>query len=533
MKVFYRICSVCIFLLFRNLLLAQSPPPDDRTAPACIKCHRTETVRYLSTPMGSTLIPQKYPDAVVKHERSGSVITVTVRDGTMFHKITRNGVTAEYPIQYQVGGGMEGRTFLVELRGYLFESPLSWFNGFGWDLSPGYATKDVLEFDRSVAKECIFCHATGARFDDADGKRLTTKSLQPISCERCHGASEAHIQHPSKSNIINPVRLTGPARDSVCEQCHLEGTNRVLNPGKDWTDFHVGDPAENTFATYLLQGNEKEEIPLASEVEQFAQSRCAQASGGKFWCSACHNPHRPPAPRASEVRAVCTSCHQKLSPETHVADVKECTSCHMPTIKKTTINHASNTDHRILRRPIAASPPSQDEKLVAWREPAEQFRKRNLGIAELLLSPTDNRELWLDGGNLLSSMGPETLKNDPEVVSSLEAFYFASGDASRALEFARRSVELNPQSANAALGLARILQSSGFDSEAEQGFLKTITLNSSLKEAYGRLAMLYVKQKRIQDAVNILDRYMQWNSNEILFRDWKKQLLSQKPSIAP
>ena len=532
MKFFWRICSVCIFLLFRNLLLAQSPPPGDRTAPVCIKCHRSETVRYLSTPMGSTLIPQKYPDAVVKHERSGSVITVTVRDGTMFHKLTRNGVTAEYPIRYQVGGGMEGRTFLVQMGDYLFESPLSWFNGFGWDLSPGYITKDVVEFDRAVPKECIFCHASAARFDDPDGKRLTAKSLHPITCERCHGSSEAHVQHPSKPNIINPVRLTGPARDSVCEQCHLEGTNRVLNPGKDWTDFRVGDPAENTFTTYLLQGNEKEEIPLASEVEQFAQSRCAQASGGKFWCSACHNPHGPPAPRASEVRAVCTSCHQKLSPQTHGADFKECTSCHMPTINKTTINHASNTDHRILRHPLAPSPPSQAQKLVAWREPAEQFRKRNMGIAELLLSSTDNRDLWLDGGNLLASLSPETLRTDPAVVFSLQAFYFANGDSSRALEFARRSVELNPQSANAALGLARILQSSGSDSGAEQEFLRTITINPSLKEAYGRLAMLYVKQKRIQDAVNILDRYMQWNSNEILFRDWKKQLRSQKASIA-
>jgi len=77
------------------------------------------------------------------------------------------------------------------------------------------------------------------------------------------------------------------------------------------------------------------------------------------------------------------------------------------------------------------------------------------------------------------------------------------------------------------------LQSLGSDSEAEQEFLRTIAINPSLKEAFGRLAMLYVKQKRIQDAVNILDRYMQWNSNEILFRDWKKQLLSQKASITP
>jgi len=515
-------------------LLAQSPPSDDPTAPLCIKCHRTETVRYLSTPMGSTLIPQKYPDAVVKHEKSGSVISVTTRNGTMFHRLTAHGLTAEYPIRYQIGGGMEGKTFLIQTGDYLFESPVSWFNGFGWDLSPGYDTRNVLEFDRAVAKECIFCHATGARFNDPNGRRLATKSLQPITCVRCHGPSETHVQHPSKSNIVNPVKLTGPARDSVCEQCHLEGTNRVLNPGKDWTDFRVGEPAENTFTTYLLQGsNDKQEIPLASEVEQFAQSRCSKESGGKFWCSACHNPHRPPAQRPLEVRGVCASCHSKLSPQNHAADVKECTSCHMPTINRTSITHASNTDHRILRRPGNGTNLSQTKKLVAWREPAEEFRNRNLGIAELLLSSTDEHELWLDGGNLLASLNAETRKTDQEVVSSLQAFYFASGDSAQALEFARRSAKLNPQSANAALGLGRILQASGSESEAEQEFLRVIDLNPSWREAYGRLAMLYVKQRRIQDAVNILDRYLLWNSNEILFRDWKKQILSQNAASSP
>lgn len=521
-----------VLLLLSSSLLAKSNPPEDPNSPPCIKCHRTETLRYFATPMGSTLVPQKYPDAVIKHERSGSVITVTMRDGTMFHKLTENGSTAEYPIRYQVGGGMDGKTFLVQMGDYLFESPVSWFNAFGWDLSPGYANKDVLEFDRAVPKECIFCHATGARFRDPDGKRLAT-NLQAIGCERCHGPVELHLEHPSKTNIVNPVKLPGPARDSVCEQCHLEGTNRVLNPGKDWSDFHVGEPAENIFTTYLLQGNARDEIPLASEVEQFAQSRCAQASNGKFWCSACHNPHRPPAPRPTEIRAVCMSCHQKLSPQTHNADVKQCTSCHMPTINKTTITHASNTDHRILRNPVSGNSVPQAQKLVAWREPAQEFRKRNLGIAELLLSSTDNRELWLDGGNLLASLSPETLKTDFDVVFSLQAFYFADGDSSRALEYARRSVALSPQSANAALGLARILQNSGADAEAESEFLRAITMNPSLKEAYGRLTMLYVKQKRTQDAVNILDRYMQWNPNEILFTNWKKQLLSHSTSIAP
>ncbi len=95
---------------------------------------------------------------------------------------------------------MEGRTFLVQMGDYLFESPLSWFNGFGWDLSLGYITKDVVEFDRGVPKECIFCHASAARFDDPDGKRLAAKSLHPIN------ARDAMAPVKPTSNI--PVNRT-------------------------------------------------------------------------------------------------------------------------------------------------------------------------------------------------------------------------------------------------------------------------------------------------------------------------------------
>jgi predicted CXXCH cytochrome family protein len=484
--------------------------------------------------MGKSFVPpQAYPNAVVKHPPSGSVITVTTENGTMFHRLQEGGLTVNYQIPYQVGGGMEGSSFLIQVNNYLFESPVSWFNDFGWDMSPGYSSKNIVEFDRAVSKECVYCHATGARFDDADGRHLASKNVQSIGCERCHGPTEQHLQHPNKSNILNPVKLSGPARDSICEQCHLEGTNRILNPGKDWTDFRAGEPAENTFTTYVLQGNEKEEIPLASEVEQFAQSRCVRGSNGKFWCSACHNPHRAPAPRALEIRSVCGSCHQKLSPTAHTAELKECTSCHMPTINKTTISHASNTDHRILRHPKTPGTEVQKETLVAWRQPPEQFRQRNLGIAELLLSSDENKDLWLDGGNILSSLSSETLKTDANVVSSLQAFYFGTGDLSRALELGQRAVELNPQSANAALALGRVLEASGADDKAQEQFLRAINLNPSWKEAYGRLAMSYAKQRRFEDAIGILDRYLQWNPNEVLFHKWKKQLSSQIGDVAP
>ncbi len=469
--------------------------------------------------------PQHYPDAVVKHDRSGSTIGVTTENGTMFHTLQEHGFTAQYAVPYQVGGGMQGATFLVRVQDYLFESPLSWFNAYGWDVSPGYATKNVLEFDRGVAKECIYCHATGARFGDPDGRHLVSKELQPITCERCHGPSEQHLKHPASSNILNPAKLSGPVRDSICEQCHLEGMVRVLNPGKDWTDYQPGKIAEDSFTKYVLVGYDKPEVPLASEVEQFAQSRCVRGSNGKFWCSSCHNPHREPRPRQEEVRAVCTSCHQKLSPTTHPSTVvKECTSCHMPATTKVTISHASHTDHRILRNPATYKEPAQKPKLVAWREPAEPFRQRNLGLAELQLSPVEYPELWRDGASLLSSLDPEKLKSDAEVDYALEDYFYRTGDTARAVEFGGRSVELNPRSADTALAFARVLQTSGESTEAEEQYMRAIKLDPSLKEAYGRLAMTYAKQHRSEDAAKTLDRYLQWNPNEIFFHEMGQRI---------
>lgn len=521
-------CRVIGLLMLGGPVLAE-----DRSSPAtentvCARCHLTETQRYLSTAMGKSFTPpDKYPEALVKQQSSGSVIGVSFQNGTMVHKLTEHGFVVEYPIRYQVGGGMEGSSFFIQLHNYLFESPLSWYNAFGWDLSPGYESRNVIEFERPITVECLFCHASGSRFDDPDGRHLNGTPTS-IGCERCHGRSEEHVRHPSSTNIVNPSKLAGPARQSICEQCHLEGNTRVLNPGKDWTDFRAGEPAEDVFTTFVLTGEHQgEQIPLASEVEQFAQSRCAQMSKGKLWCGTCHNPHADHRSRAAEIRAICTSCHQKPSPAAHPASLTECTSCHMPTNGKTTIAHASNTDHRILRPGEQPRDSGKMLRLSAWREPQPNFQQRNLGIAELRLPRQDYQGLWSDGGDLLLSLGGRA-HDDSDVVFSLTAFYLDSGDLPRALEFARRAVELSPQSAVRALTLARILETSGADDKAEQQFVKAIALNPSWKEPYGRLTMFYVRQKKFEDAIRVLDRYLTWNPNEILFHEWRKQILSQE-----
>src|SRR6202167_2920181 len=491
----------------------------------CATCHAKESARFLATAMGRSLVPpQTLPSAKITHERSHSVITIESQKGSMVHSISENGLTARYQVQYQVGGGLMGSSFLVQIGDSLFESPASWFKSYGWDVSPGYAPAPLIDFDRPMSDVCLFCHAGAARFADADGRRLQG-SLGSITCERCHGMSPEHARHPSARNIVNPAKLVGAQRDSICEQCHLEAAGRILNPGKKWNDFHPGDATEKTFATYILSGGGTKEVVAVSQVEQLAESACARKSGGMLWCGTCHNPHGAAKDRQAEIRAICSSCHAKLSPTAHPASQSECTNCHMPSTPTTNVTHAAITDHRILRKPAdAATSAGASPKINAWREPPPEVRDRDLALAELLAAVSKNQPPLQDqGSHLLETLPAEQRNSDFDVLTALEGLSLQRGDFPAAIQLGRRAIELRSQSAKAAMNLGIVLQRSGDVVEAEREFKRAIELDISLKPAYQRLAMLYGSQKRTQDMKDIIDLFLNWNPKDIMFRLQKAQ----------
>ncbi len=512
-------------------------------SPDCASCHAKENARFLATPMGKSLIPPetKSPGRIT-HEHSHSVITIEYPNRHMVHSLSESGLTAEYPVRYQVGGELMGSSYLVQIGDYLFESPASWFKSYGWDISPGYAAAPVIDFDRTMSDACLFCHAGSARFADADGRRLQGPPLGSITCERCHGAGEEHARHPSSKNIINPAKLAGAERDSICEQCHLEAAGRILNPGKTWTDFHPGEPAEQTFATYILNGGDNQDVIAVSQVEEFAQSECARNSGGKLWCGTCHDPHgatgtasdgtneRSNNDRQRELRAICTSCHTKLSPAAHPAHQSECTSCHMPSTPTTNVTHAALTDHRILRRPLdaardAVGKQSAPPKIAAWREPPREFRDRDLALADILAAVSKNQPtLEEQGSRLLEALPDEQRNGDFDALSALEGLMLQQGNLPAAVQLGRRAVELRPLSAKAAMNFGMVLQRSGDLDEAERQFKRAIELDISLKPAYQRLAILYKSQGRRQEMLDVIDNFLKWNPQDILFRLQKGQL---------
>src|SRR6185436_14326297 len=100
-------------------------------------------------------------------------------------------------------------------------SPVSYFAQRGdWGVSPGYEAAPMLDFDRPITTECLFCHSGEVRTVGTASNRYADPPFVSlgITCERCHGSAGDHPKNPSRRNIVNPARLDQRARDSVCEQ---------------------------------------------------------------------------------------------------------------------------------------------------------------------------------------------------------------------------------------------------------------------------------------------------------------------------
>jgi hypothetical protein len=137
--------------------------------------------------MGNSLGPPvPVPAGRVLHKRSESVITV--EPGVkMIHRLSVRGLTAEYAIDYQIGAGILAHSYITQVNGYLFESPVTWFHSSGWDVSPGYARAPAIDFDRPITETCLFCHADSAKFSGGDGRRPAGTALTSYS-QKTHAA---------------------------------------------------------------------------------------------------------------------------------------------------------------------------------------------------------------------------------------------------------------------------------------------------------------------------------------------------------
>jgi Flp pilus assembly protein TadD len=369
---------------------------------ACASCHANLDRSFHQHPMGrsvaavSEATPLERFDAEARNpfEVSPFRYQIERRNGHWFQKETvpasSGRITQEAEVHFAVGAGDQGRSYLINRDGFLFQAPASWFpRKQRWDLSPGYEDWNW-HFGRPALSDCLFCHANYVQPLEGTVNRYK-QPLFPrgaaIGCERCHGPGELHVARQERGEtyagpddtIVNPARLEPARREEVCQQCHLQGSFRVLRRGRQPFDYRPGLPLHQFLAVFVKPASIADP-KFVGHVEQMHQSRCYQGSGGRLGCTSCHDPHRQPTPqeKVAHYRTACLKCHQEadcketLAVRRRKAPGDDCAACHVPTLQ-TEVKHAAITDHRIPRR--AEQAPRQVGRLGPSELPLVPFHR--------------------------------------------------------------------------------------------------------------------------------------------------------------
>ncbi len=334
---------------------------------ACARCHSAISASYLQTPKAHAsglavdhLLPGEFTAAA-----SGVHYAVSQSKGPggassawlSFSDPRNENGRGQQQLQYFLGSGHLGVTYLYTQDGFLLESPVAWYAATAsYDLKPGFGSLPEMPPAIPMEPACLRCHMSGvAHAEPGTLNRFAGLPFQQggITCEACHGDAAAHVRSGGKAAVINPAKLDADRRDSICISCHLEGDITVPRAGRSALDWKPGERISDYLSYFVLRDKGLLNRSV-SEVEQLSTSRCKQASGDRMSCTSCHDPHSRPAPeqRAAFYRGKCLACHG--APEfarTHHPEQTDCAACHMPRASAEDIPHVAWTDHRILRRP--------------------------------------------------------------------------------------------------------------------------------------------------------------------------------------
>jgi hypothetical protein len=276
----------------------------------------------------------------------------------------------EEKVDYVVGSGQHTNSHMMNVNGYVYQLPLTWYAQKGrWDLPPGFEGGHNVRFSRAIGFECMSCHNAMPVFDQHSANKFETIP-RGIDCERCHGPGEVHVKEKLAGirvdtatmidyTIVNPGKLPWERQIDVCQRCHLQG-NAVLKPGKSFADFRPGMDLSTVLDIYMpkYKGREDEFI-MASHAQRLQMSKCfmstldRETSVAQLTCITCHNPHVSVKVTGEQVfNNACGNCHNMKTDCTEKMQVRSakfdnCVGCHMPKSGTIDIPHVTVTDHWI------------------------------------------------------------------------------------------------------------------------------------------------------------------------------------------
>ena len=288
--------------------------------------------------------PREHPDAIVPDlANAGPLVTFKLQDialvyGSKWKQRYFTKVDSDYfvlPAQWDIAH--------QKWLPYFVQKGSDWWA----DLYPPDNMK------RPTGPLCDGCHSVNYDI------RTKTVTEWNVGCERCHGPGAGHAAHPSRENIVNPVRLDFVRANDVCIQCHSQGrplTNPIDGKYYDWPvgfdvrhnlsdywrleDHHLGDTSFTHFADGTAHKNRMQGNDFVQSVMYTHGVRCFTCHDvhgtandadlvrpASELCLDCHGPNSPNGPRAQTISG--HTHHKSGSPGS------ECIACHMPKIQHT------------------------------------------------------------------------------------------------------------------------------------------------------------------------------------------------------
>jgi tetratricopeptide (TPR) repeat protein len=507
----------------------------------CKGCHSGNYRSYLHTAHSRALsdldLKAEPPDGAFEHKASGGSYRV-YRQGTQLRhgellrtEAGKEVARVDLPIRYLIGSGHFCRSYLVEVDGFLHESPITWYaQKKSWGMSPGYDVPGHWGFERAVKIGCLNCHVGRAEPEDGSVHRMIIHE-QPIGCENCHGPGSKHVafhragklrEGEEDRTIVNPARLSRARLEAICAVCHLNGVASIPLRGRQVGEFRPGMLLTDYRTDYRFDTG-SERMTVVGHMQQLRRSLCYQGSKD-LSCLTCHDPHAPEKPKdpIAFYRQKCLKCHAAKDCSLATAErlkknaADDCVACHMPR-GDTDIPHVAFTHHKIgvHQEPGQSNMGVRAPELVPLEDvtrlpPIDQ--ERNLGLAYLRVSTEadspDSARYRLHAQQHLESVYGAGLR-DGEIAAALAEIYAKQGDYAHAAAMAQEALQAkelaNDRRAVVHLVLANYhIQERQFAQAA--GLLEKLTRMRRHAEDWRVLGLVYLQQNEPAKAVQALSQ---------------------------
>jgi Tfp pilus assembly protein PilF len=189
----------------------------------------------------------------------------------------------------------------------------------------------------------------------------------------------------------------------------------------------------------------------------------------------------------------------------------------MPRRSTPEVAHTAYTDHRIRR--IPQSEPRQQEgnarELRAWREPPQQYRDRNLGLAYVYAGQRQQAADWIQKGfAILFGIKDK----DAEVMSALASVLMQKQLPGDAAAMFMQAARLQPQSLEHRHNAAVALLANGDRAGALHVLEQAIRVDPYYERSWLLMVQIHRQAGRVELARETVERYLRNVPQSLTFR---------------